>query len=248
MAISQNMDFPTNPKKKNYAALAQESSPLESLISYVPVPGPAGPQGPKGEPGNPGQPGRDGKPGLDGKPGMDGKPGAKGLQGPQGPPGKSSPSGQNPGWAIYANLDKKGFRLGSTRGNDGWVDFYVDGNGPLSNNKYLPDSGIDLYNIGARAINLKNLKIGSQIQITYDFEITTFSSNTEVWCRSFFPESGKEQVSFVANLKYEYAYDLSVTHHLTLTDQEDKMRGIVPQLRSDLDSVATIKSIQISVY
>lgn len=236
MAISQNMDFPLPPKKKNYADLAQQNQPTDSSISYIPVPGPAGPQGDPGKAGPKGDPG---------------PPGPKGNTGPRGEPGrdaKRSIYDQKPGWAIYYSKKVNNFRLGATKGDNGWVDFYVDGLGDNSNSLYLPEGKVELYNPETRRINFKNLNLGTQVDITYNFEITTFSTNTEVWCRSVFPGTDRDQISFVANLKYEYSYDLSTTHKLYVSDQMEKINGVIPQLRTDLDSVALIKSIHISVY
>jgi hypothetical protein len=232
MAISSSMDFPISNKKKGYASLANP----EPTSSYIPVPGPQGEQGPAGPKGSPG---KDGEPGKDGKPGPKGDPGKN---------GKTSPSDQSPGWALYENSDLINFRLGATKGDDGWVTFYVDGKGKNSNNKFIPENGVDLYNAESRRINLKNLKVGALLDVTYTFEITTFSSNTEVWCRSFFPNMDRDQVSFVANLKYEYTYELSTTQKIYVSTEKEKIQGILPQLRTDLDAIATIKSIHISVY
>lgn len=238
---SKSMDFPSN-KKSGYASQVQQSqiNSVEPSTSFVPVPGPAGPQGPQGPAG------------PAGKNGEKGPKGDKGDKGEKGTPGKDGKSympiyDQKAGWAIYGNLNQKELNLGATRGEDGWVSFFVDCMGSDTNERNLPDGGISLYNKEARKVNFRHLNIGAQVQITYVFEITTMYSNTEIWCRSQFTDSDKSIVTFVAAPKYQYSYDLSTTHHFTI-DEAIKKDGIVPQLRTDMDSMAKIKSIYISVF
>lgn len=233
------MDFPPS-KKTNYAAQvkqSQEHSTLDS-ISYVPVPGPSGPQGPQG---------------LKGDKGEKGDKGDKGDQGPKGDKGKDGKDGetylpvygQKRGWAIYESKNPTEIKLGATRGEDGWVNVWVDSD--IVNEKYLPENGVSLYNKETRRINLKNLKLGTEVSIVYDFEITTLSSNTEVWVRSLFPDSERSAVSFAASLKYQYSYDLSVFQKISIQSEVDKATGLIPQMRTDYDSLVKLKSISISV-
>jgi hypothetical protein len=237
---SKNIDFPKT--RKSYESKIQESQDQVQQFFAVPgPPGPAGPQGPKGEPG---------------KPGEKGETGEKGERGEKGTPGKDGKDGksyfpvyeQNAGWAIYFNKDQKSIKLSADQGEDGWVSIFVDALGQGTNEKYLPADSVSLYNSVSRRLNFKHLKVGSQISVTYNFEITTFNANTEIWARSIFPNSGLSYSSFVANLKYDYTYDLSVTHNLTLTSDTDRIGGIVPQIRSDYTATAIIKSILISIH
>ena len=237
MASSKSMDFPINPKN-NYAAKVQESQTLSSYsnTSYIPVPGPQGEKGPAGK---------------DGNAGPEGKPGPKGEKGDPGKPGKDGRSlvttySQNPGWASYSDKQDSILRLGATRGVDGWVSLYISKD-QIVENKYLPENGVALYNPETKRINFKGLKIGSQVQITYGFSIETLSSNTEVWFRSFCPNSLADTTSFVGLFKYQHTYDLSVTHNIFLDKEEDKISGIVPQIRTDLDALAKLKTLHISV-
>lgn len=229
------MEFPKS--NKSYGSKIQESQ--EQVSNFFAVPGPAGPQGPQGPKGEPGKPGDKGEPGERGE---------RGIPGKDGKDGKSyfPVYEQNAGWAIYFNKESKQIKLGADQGEDGWVSVYVDGIN--KNEKYLPQDSVSLYNPVTRRINLKHLKIGSQLQITYNFELTTFTANTEIWAKSLFPNSEMAYSSFVANLKYDYVYDLSTTHHITLASEVDRAGGIVPQLRSDHTSIAVIKSILISVH
>ena len=231
MALSRSTDFPGS-RKTNYADQVQQSQEVGSIDSslYIPVQGPQGPAGPRG---------------LDGQTGPQGPAGPQGERGPAGKDGKSLFAD---GWANYDNRNLINFSLGATRGDDGWVDVYVDALGRRTNEKYLPKDGISLYNPETRRVNLKHLEIGSQLRITYNFDLSTYGNNTEVWARSYFPDTGKSITSFVANLKYQYDYELSTTHLLYLDDTVDKSSGIVPQLRADLDSMAVLKSIYISTF
>jgi hypothetical protein len=239
MAVSKSMDFPSS-KKNNYAAQVQQSQTAnnEGLVNYIPVPGPSGspgPQGPVGPKGEKGDKGDKGDSGPKGDKGKDGKDGETYLP----------VYGQKRGWAIYENKDISDIRLGATRGEDGWVNIYVDSGS--SNEKYLPENGVSLYNKETRRINLKNLKIGTELTITYDFEITTLSSNTEIWVRSLFPDSQNSITTFAASLKYQYSYDLSITQKVVIQNEVDKATGIVPQMRTDYDALVKMKSILISV-
>lgn len=230
------MDFP----KSAYASKVRESKNSEEPTFFA-VPGaqgPEGPRGPKGEKGNPGEsivgpPGPRGNPGRDGKNGADGK--------------SYFPSyGQHTGWAKYINSQKNTVPTGATRGDDGWVSLYISVGEALE--EFLPEDAVSLYSQELRKINTRTLKIGSQISITYNLEIITFSSNTEVWTRSIFHKTENADTTFSAILKYQHTYDLSVTHNLFIDSKIEKEAGIIPQIRTDLDAAVRLKSINISVY
>lgn len=228
---SKNVEFPKS--NKSYGSKIQESQ--DQVQQFFAVPGPVGPQGPAGAKGEPGEKGEKGERGERGIPGKDGKSYFPVYK-------------QNAGWAIYFNKDQRQLKLGADQGEDGWVDVFIDGKGQNTNELYLPEESVSLYNPVTRKINTRHLKLGSQIAITYNFEITTFNANTEIWAKSLFPNSGISSTSFVANLKYDYTYDLSATHFLTLMSDTDKASGILPQLRSDHTSTAIIKSILVSIH
>lgn len=231
MSVSKNMDFP----KSDYASAVKKSQQQTSEPIFIPVPGPQGEPGPKGDIGPQGLPGLKGEKGDKGDPGKDGK--------------SYLPSyGQSVGWAQYGNKNAKMFKLGSTQGTDGWVDIFVDGIGEDTIKDFLPNNVTDLYTISSRRINLRPLQLGTQLLITYNFQIETFYANTEVWCRSLFPKTNKNISSFVASLKHQYVYDLSCTQLISVTSLADQSSGIIPQLRTDMDAVSTIKSIYISVF
>lgn len=234
------MDF---PKKSGYADKVAEQTvitPQQESTNFLPVPGPQGPKGPKGDAGK------------------DGKEGPKGLKGDSGPAGKDGRDGkdaeefapvykQKPGWAKYVSKDPEDLKLGASRGEDGWASFYIDNFDKQTTEKFLPENASSLYGTSIRKINLRDLKVGSQVRITYHYELTAFSNNTEVWARSLFKQTNKEVVSFVANLKYQHTYDLTFTHDIVIENEKDRGTGIVPQIRTDMDAYASLKSITISV-
>lgn len=241
MAMSKSMDFPTN-KKSSYAAQVVETQSVNSdvLINYVPVPGPAGPMGPSGPQGVPGPQGPAGKDGI------------QGLKGERGIPGKDgesslSSSGQQAGWAAYFNKSRKDIRLGVNEGEDGWVSVWVDSKGSNTNEKYLPQGCTSLWNEHQRMLNFHGLKVGSQVFVTYNFELTTYSNNTEVWIRTYFPKSATEISQFVASLKYQYVYNMYVTQHFFIEDEYMWSSGAIPQIRTDYDSSVIMNSIYVSV-
>lgn len=234
------MDFPSS-KKSSYSQLTQQAQPAENSISYIPVPGP---QGPKGDPGSAGVRGDRGERGE------------KGDVGPKGDPGKNGKDGkdgktylpvyeQDTGWAKYENSSAEQTRLGATRGQDGWVSFAIDRKTSIE--KYLPRNSVSLYGGDTKRINLKGLKVGSRVDVTYTFEVETFSSNTELWCRTYLPGTERDVTTLMGVLKYQYTYEMSVTQSVFVESESDKLSGAVPQLRTDMDALARLKSIHISV-
>lgn len=239
MSVSKNMDFPSS-KKSSYSQLAQQTSTQES-VSYIPVPGP---QGPKGEPGSTGPRGERGE---KGDPGPKGDTGKNGKDGKDGKDGKSylPVYEQDTGWAKYENSSEEQTRLGATRGQDGWVSFTIDRNSSIE--KYLPRDSVSLYGGDTKRLNFKGLKVGSRVDITYSFEIETFGSNTELWCRTYLPGTDRDVTSLMGVLKYQYTYDMSVTQSIFIENESDKNSGAVPQLRTDMDALARLKTIHVSV-
>lgn len=240
MSVTKSMDFPSG-KKSGYAQLAQQNQAIDPAVSYIPVPGP---QGAKGDPGSQGPRGEKGERGEKGDCGEKGDPGRDGRDGKD---GKSyfPVYGQDSGWAKYSSDSQPRVPTGATRGTDGWVSLSLEPTNILE--KYLPKSSVGLYNKNSKKINFKGLELGSQIEITYTFEVETFANNTELWFRTFFPGTKTHHTSLVGLLKYQYAYDFSVTHKIFLDSELDKINGVVPQVRSDLDAIVKLSSIAISV-
>jgi hypothetical protein len=236
MAASKSMDFPS-AKKSSYAAQVEQSqsSPYQdNSLSFVPVPGPEGPPGPAGK---------------NGAQGPEGKMGPQGPAGPTGKDGKSSisASGQQPGWASYTNTINKPIKLGISEGDDGWVTLILDTKDKTQNETYLPKGCTSLWNSHQRALNFHGIKEGSQVSVTYNFELTTYTSNTEVWLRTYFATNDKEFVQFVGSLKYQNTYSLSVTQNIFIEDQAMWGNGAVPQIRTDFDASVIFNSVYVSV-
>jgi hypothetical protein len=230
------MDFPAS-KKSAYAQLAQQSQETETVI-HIPVPGPQGQKGdsgPKGQKGDRGEKGEAGPPGEKGETGRNGKDGKTYLP----------VYGQDSGWAKYENGSLEQTRLGATRGIDGWVPFKIEVGNSIE--KYLPRDSVSLYGTDTKKINFKALKVGSKINVTYNFEIETMSSNTELWCKTYIPGSDRDVISLVGILKYQYVYDMSISQTLFIEDEVEKNLGAVPYFRTDMDALARLKSIHISV-
>ena len=242
MAASKSMDFP-NAKKSSYAAQVEQvqASPTqENAISFLPVPGPVGPQGPAG------RDGKDGSPGPQGPEGQKGQKGEKGLTGQNGLSSLSS-SGQQAGWASYQNSIEKPIKLGISQGDDGWVTLLLDTKDKTQNETYLPDGCTSLWNSHQRALNFHGIKQGSQVFVTYNFELTTYTSNTEVWLRTYFASKDREFVQFVGSLKYQNVYSLSITQQIFIEDQYMWGNGAVPQIRTDFDASVIFNSVYVSV-
>lgn len=239
--MSKSMDFPGKPKK--YSDNINQEYKLDQPLSYIAVPGPQGERGPKGDTGPSGQQGIQGPKGEPGKAGKDGRNGKDGL------PGESSlsPSGQRLGWAFYENLNKNAIQLGATKGDDGWVRIKIDALGELTNEYYLPENNVSLYNPFTQKINLKGLRVGSIITIRYDITLTTFSNNTEVWFRSFIKDLNLGPTTFAANLKYQFEYDISLEHTVFLENEKMRNAGIFSEILTDNESSMVVNGLYISV-
>lgn len=242
MAASKSMDFPS-AKKSSYAAQVEQSqaSPYqENALSFLPVPGP------QGQPGPPGRDGRDGEKGEQGFTGNIGPKGDRGLKGADGLSNLSS-SGQQAGWASYTNTINKPTKLGISEGDDGWVTLMLDTKDKTQDEIYLPAGCTSLWNSHQRALNFHGIKQGSQIFVTYNFELTTYSANTEVWLRTYFASKDQEFVQLVGSFKYQGTYNLSVTQNIFIEDQAMWGNGAVPQIRTDFDASVIFNSVYVSV-
>lgn len=232
MATSSNIEFPTS----GYASKVKQSqSPQEPTFFAVP-----GPQGPAGKEGRPGPKGEKGDPGES----------IVGPPGPKGSPGKDGKSyfpkyDQNVGWALYKNKNKNTVPTGAERGEDGWVSLYISPENSIET--FLPEGSVSLYTADLRKINTRGLKVGAQLRISYEIEVVTFNSNTEVWMKSQFYGLDDSTTTFCANLKYQHNYEMTVTHTIAILSEAHKSAGIIPQIRTDLDSAVKLKSIYISV-
>ena len=232
MTISKSMDSPF--KKSNYADQVNQSQAQENTLSFLPVPGPQGPQGQVGPKGDKGDQGPKGEPGEKGDPG-------KGAE------GYDSASGQYPGWAYYKNLSNNKTKIGPERGDDGWVSLFLDIDKEKSIEKYLPNKSVSLLNEVARRINFRAFQLGAKIDVRYDLEVETYNNNTEIWIRTFSVDEESSVLGYLGNLKYQYFYDFSFCQTLFLESKEVKAFGGILQVRSDNEGSVMLKGIYISV-
>lgn len=250
MAISKSMDSPI--KKSNYASRVEQSQ--ETTLSFLPVPGPQGEKGPKGDIGPAGAigpAGSKGERGIPGKNGIDGINGTNGLDGKNGKNGKDgksmlSPSGQMIGWAYYENARPKDQRTGIDQGEDGWVSLFLGGISSSSKEDYLPYGNVSLWNKTTERLNFKTLTTGAIVTVCYNIALTTYMTNTEVWVKTFLGSEERSPLSYVGNLKYQYEYDFSVEQKVFVLDQDIKIFGGIPKIRTDNPCEAILKSIYIS--
>ena len=127
------------------------------------------------------------------------------------------------------------------------VFFVFNEKGQRNKRKIFARKQHKFYNYGSKRINFKHLNLGTQVCLTYNILLSTYSNSTEVWLRSHFAEYQEPVVSYVGLLKYQYPYQFSITQNIYL-DSEDKIRhGVVPQIMTDMDGEVVLKSIHISV-
>jgi hypothetical protein len=232
-----NMEFP-NKKKKYNEAIEQRKS-----TEYIAVPGM---QGEKGDPGFQGPIGPQGPKGDKGDRGPAGPQGERGEPG-KGAEGYDSISGQYPGWAYYKNKNLKEIRLGPERGDDGWVSIDFMKDEKKSNETYIPKGNNSLWNDEAKNFNFKTLKLGAKVDVRYDFTITTYTNNTEVWARLFIPDYNNSPIGYVSTLKYQYSYDMSYNQTIYVDAQRIRNLGGAIQFRTDNESIILLNGIYISI-
>ena len=244
--MAQSMEPPQPLKKKNYLDAVKSSTPQELDKQYIAVPGlqgETGLTGAKGDRGDKGDIGPQGPKGDQGKPGPQGERGEPGKGGE----GYDSPSGQYPGWAYYKNGSDKLTILGPQRGDDGWVSINFNPKLELSNQNYIMKNSNELWVSDTNMFNFKSLKLGARVDIRYDFTITTESNYTELWIRTFNEKYLNAPTSYVANLKYQYSYDMSFFQTVYIDDQRIKSYGLRPQARTDAESTLWLKGIYLSI-
>lgn len=242
--MAKSMEFPS--KKKKYLEIID--TPINT--EYIAVPGmqgekgDQGPQGPKGDTGPQGPKGDKGEQGL------------QGIQGPKGERGEpggtaeayDSPSKQYPGWAYYQSLNMEKIRVGPDRGNDdAWVDLFLKVDKSNSIEAYLPKNCVSFITDSARKINYKTFNIGAKVDIRYEIEIETYSTNTEVWIRTFSVDDNMSTVGYLGNLKYRYTYDFSFSQTFYILNNKMKTFGGRPEIRSDSECSVVLKGIYIAV-
>ena len=238
------MDFPNVSKKKKYSEAIQKTQ--ESSTQYIAVPGI------QGEKGETGQKGEKGDQGPVGPKGDKGDRGPEGPQGQRGEPGKGaegydSVSGQYPGWAYYKNKNLSEVRLGPERGDDGWVSINFIKDEKTSNETYMPKGANTLWNNESKNFNFKTLKLGAKVDVRYNFTLTTYMNNTEVWARLFVPDYDNSPIGYVSTLKYQYSYDMSYNQTIYVDAQRIRTLGGAIQFRADNESNIVLNGIYIAV-
>jgi hypothetical protein len=242
--MATSMDFPSSAKKKKYSDnLPSDNSIIIDPQMYIAVPGPQGEPGPRGPKGDVGPQGEQGLKGDKGDPGKSGRDGIDGKDGIS----ILSPSMQNIGWACYSALNPKQIRAGANKGSDGWVNLILDGIGKNTNEEYLPKESLSLWNTNTQKIHFRSLNIGAIITVRYNLEIITFSNNTEAWIRTYSERSENSPSTYIGCLKYQYSYDLSISQSVFLEGKVMQSDGGIPQIRTDNDSIVSLKSIHIAV-
>ena len=246
--MAQSMDSPQPLKRKGYSQAIQESElqQPQDLREYIPVPGLTGERGERGLKGDPGEKGETGPQGPKGDTGKAGPQGLRGEPG-KGAEGYDSASGQYPGWAYYKNNSDRPTSLGPERGDDGWVSINFNPNLALSVQDYIPKGLTSLWLSDIGIFNFKGLKLGAKVDIRYDFTITTNSNYTDLWFRTFNEKYDNPPTSYVANLKYQYSYDISVLQTVYIDSHRIKSYGLKPQARTDLESSILLKGIYLSI-
>lgn len=242
--MAKSMDFPDVSKKKKYSEAIQKTQ--ESSTQYIAVPGIQGEKGETGPKGDKGDQGPIGPKGDKGDRGPEGPQGQRGEPG-KGAEGYDSVSGQYPGWAYYKNKNLGEVRLGPERGDDGWVsiEFVKDEN--KSNEIYIPKGSNSLWNDEAKNFNFKTLKLGAKVDVRYDFTLTTYMNNTEVWARLFVPDYDNSPIGYVSTLKYQYSYDMSYNQTIYVDAQRIRTLGGAIQFRADNESNIVLNGIYIAV-
>lgn len=239
--MAKSMDFPNAAKRKKYSDVISQDSAIDQQTAYVAVPGPQGPQGIQGPKGDPGPQGPQGIQGLKGDPGKNGKDGKDGVS-------MLSPSGQNIGWALYFNHNKKSVDLGADKGNDGWVRLGIDSDGPYTNEKFLPSvDSVSVWINEAQKFNFRGLKIGAVVNIIYNVEINTLVNNTEIWARTYIPNTDNFPVTYIGNLKYQFPHDLTIDHKIFVDSIHTQANGAFLEVRSDHSAICSLKSIYIYI-
>jgi len=239
MAVSKSVPTPFDNKDKYIQQVIQAQQnnsgdiPLTQVM-HIPTPGPQGPKGEKGDKGEPGEKGPKGDKGEPGARGDRGKPGIDGI----------TLSGQRPGWAKYYNNNNNIFILGITEGDNGWVSLYV--NSKKTPNNFLPLGGEPLWGNDIRALNFLGLATGAKVEVLYEIEISTQSSNTDVWIKTLFTKNNDGPINFVGTLKYQNTYNFSIGQTFYIENDDFKCYA-KPQIRTDFPAELIMKSITIFV-
>ena len=133
--------------------------------------------------------------------------------------------------------------LGIDKGEDGWVPIYVISKSG-ANEEFLGMTS--LWNNDSRKLNFLALNIGAKISLKYNIDITTFSSNTDVWLRTVLDRVNSNVSTFVGCLKYQDSYNIDIHQSLAIEDKTFKTTGR-PYIRTDFPAYVVLNSITIFV-
>jgi hypothetical protein len=243
VAVSKNINLPNKARDKYIEQVLQQQEQQKQLETTVihqiqqGPPGPPGPRGEKGDKGDMGPQGPKGDSGNRGEPGKDGKNGVDGI----------SLSGQMPGWAMYKNSRSDLTSLGITEGDNGWVNLFLLSDKTNSVNQFLPKGDkTDFWSDSSRSLNFIPIKPGAKVEILYEVELTTYSSNTDVWIRTYFPNTDDSHQIFVGCFKYQGTYNISIPQTIYMSNAKYKVMA-KPQMRTDMNAEVILKSITIAV-
>jgi hypothetical protein len=243
VSVSKNINLPNKAKDKYIEQVLQQQEQqkqLESTVVHHVQQGPVGPQGPRGEKGERGGLGLQGPKGDSGPKGDPGKDGKNGING-------ISMSGQMPGWAMYKNSKSDLTTLGISEGDNGWVSLFLiaDKNGTVR--EFLPkDNVTDLWADSSRSLNFIPIKSGAKVEIIYERELTTYSNNTDVWLRTYFPNTNESHQIFVGCFKYQGTYNISIPQTIYMSNAKYRVMA-KPQMRTDMTAEVILKSLTVSV-
>lgn len=231
------MDFPASKSSKSAKSLPKPT-PLEfgDNVVMFPVPGEPGPKGPKGEPGQQGpkgDPGSRGPQGVPGKNGLDGKDGISYLP----------VYNQKAGWGRYRNELSKTVKISS----NSWTQVFLPVNGLESVEDFLPENNSSLYNPNSMRINTKHLMVGTQMSVICEYDMETYSTNTEIWSKLEFADGSYASQSLFGSLKYSGEYSIAVKHDIFIENESQRNSGMNIFITSDMVSMAKLKSLTISV-
>lgn len=231
--MAKSMDFPINNKKLYSTSIPDTPITDDYVVDHSQKgekgdQGIPGPQGPKGEPGEPGPQG------------------PEGPRGPKGDKGKDyeSPSGQNPGWSYYSSNETIFFQL---KPEKGWTQIYLNSKMQEKEETFISKKTVSFWNYDAKKINFRALEIGAQIQLIYNFEIETYSNNTDVWIRTIVPDTQKHYTSLIGTFKYQNQHVISIKQNLFVHNKEEWSKGAIIQAGADNICSIGLNSIYISV-
>ena len=90
------------------------------------------------------------------------------------------------------------------------------------------------------------MSVGAKVEVLYEVELSTQSSNTDVWIKTFFTKNNDGPVNFVGTLKYQNTYSFSIPQTFYIESEAFKCYA-KPQIRTDFPAEMIVKSITVFV-